>query len=79
MFARSVIAAFVIIVIILVAFFVRRGEKKGNAFCGGPYNIQLYDNPYLYPWYEGREVTDWDGDKRCVSYCAKSPCDVWCR
>lgn len=69
----------VLIVVILVAIIWRLAYKKKKSFCSGPYNIQLYDNPYLYPWYVGRTMTQWDGDKRCMVNCSQWPCTVWCR
>ena len=49
----------------------------------GPYNLQLYDAPQYYPYYESRDVMGtWDNEGRCVSYCRASDdggCAVVCR
>ena len=59
---------------------IRRGEWSGGR---GPYNLQLYDSPHYYPYYESKDVMNaWDGDGRCVSYCRASDdggCAVACR
>lgn len=58
-------------------------ECRGNrdSFRGAlrrfPYNIQLYDYPYKYPHYAGRN--EWDFDKRCRTNCGELGCTVWCR
>lgn len=75
----GVLVAVVIVIIVLVRR--NRSARAGapSQFTSGPYNIQLYDYPYYYPFYTGRNATDWDGDKHCVSYCSQEPCAVWCR
>ena len=69
------VAAIIIVAALLILHFSR---AKSN-FVSGPYNLQLYDFPYFYPFYIGRNVTDWDGDKRCASYNSQWPSAVWCR
>lgn len=59
---------------------LRRGDWVGGR---GPYNLQLYDSPYFYPYYEARDYMDaWDKDARCSAYCSASEdggCAVVCR
>ena len=59
---------------------LRRGDWVGGR---GPYNLQLYDNPYYYPYYETRDYADaWDRNGRCAVYCSASGdggCTVTCR
>ncbi len=73
------LTAVVLVALVLIAWFARRPRHPRDGYCAGPYNMQLYDSPYKYPYYEGLETMDWDGDARCVAYCATSPCTVWCR
>lgn len=73
-----------LVVIILVAFAAiwvlpLRTRERGGAFCPGPYNMQIYDSPYFYPYYEARAQQQWDADRKCVSFCGQSPCTIWCR
>lgn len=83
----GVLTALVIVMIIIVAWLVRRRTKgaRGTAarrarYCPGPHNVTLYDSPYKnYPSYEGRGAVWWDGDRRCSASCQQSPCVVWCR
>jgi hypothetical protein len=59
---------------------IRRGEWVGGR---GPYNLQLYDRPYYYPYYEAKDyMSAWDNTGRCVAYCSASEdggCAVSCR
>jgi hypothetical protein len=59
---------------------VRRGEWVGGR---GPYNLQLYDSPRYYPFYEGKDyMASWDNAGRCSAYCRASDdggCAVTCR
>ena len=59
---------------------VRQGEWDGGR---GPYNLQLYDAPYFYPYYESRDyMAAWDNEGRCATYCRASGdggCAVVCR
>lgn len=59
---------------------VRRGEWVGGR---GPYNLQLYDSPRYYPFYEGKDyMASWDKAGRCSAYCRASNdggCAVVCR
>ncbi len=77
------IAGAVLTVLLLVLVIYRRGRAAGESFSGGqagPYNIGLYDRPYIYPRYRGRAATRWAADGRCVAYCgAGRTCTVWCR
>lgn len=76
----AAILALLIVVILVVAWAARgRAEARGGAFCPGPYNMQLYDSPYFYPYYEARAQQQWDADRKCVSFCGQSPCTIWCR
>ena len=49
----------------------------------GPYNLQLYDSPFYYPYYKARDLmAAWDRSGRCVAYCSASEdggCAVACR
>ena len=82
----ALLTAIVILVVLVAAWYSHRhshdkGEDgESEAFCPGPHNVNTYDHPYKnYPSYEGRGASWWDGDHRCASYCAQSPCTVWCR
>jgi hypothetical protein len=59
---------------------LRRGEWRGG---GGPYNLQLYDSPRYYPYYEGRDyAAAWDHAGRCSVFCSASEdggCALSCR
>ena len=52
-----------------------RWDRGGS----GPYNIQLYDSPRYYPFYMGRDWTNWDADNRCSAHCRDDGCAVVCR
>lgn len=49
----------------------------------GPYNLQLYDSPRYYPYYEARDYMNaWDSHARCSASCGTSAdggCTVSCR
>jgi hypothetical protein len=77
----ALLTAIVVCAILIAAgIFHRRGRNKTGGFHPTPHNINIYDHPYKnYPRYEGRGATWWDGDHRCTSYCAQSPCTVWCQ
>lgn len=73
-----------IIVIIIVLLYSKRKQKFVPSFYNyydmpGPYNMQLYETPYHYPFYEARESLVWDGASGCTASCEKSPCTIWCR
>lgn len=59
---------------------VRRGDWVGGR---GPYNLQLYDSPRYYPYYEAKDyMSAWDKAGRCSAYCRASDdggCAVVCR
>lgn len=59
---------------------IRRGEWVGGR---GPYNLQLYDAPHYYPYYESRDyMAAWDNTGRCAAFCSASEdggCTVSCR
>ena len=75
-----VLTVIVMIVVLVIAWYARARASKGDGYCPGPGNINLYDHPYKnYPTYEGRGATWWDGDRHCAAYCGQSPCAVWCR
>ena|ERR1700678_3923194 len=76
---KAIGTALIIVGVIVIIAAIRRRKNPPSPFTSGPYNIQLHDYPYFYPFYTGRNATDWDGDKRCVSYCETEPCVVWCR
>lgn len=73
------VAVVVALVIIVIALHRKRKKASGDEFTSGPYNLQLYDISAWYPYYVGRNVTDWDGDGRCISYSSQFPSVVWCR
>jgi hypothetical protein len=76
------IAGAVLAVLLLVIVIYRRGRAAAGFRGGqaGPYNIGLYDRPYIYPRYRGRAATRWAADGRCVAYCGGGRgCTVWCR
>jgi hypothetical protein len=76
-----IVSVLVLVTIILAAAWAAhlRTRERGGAFCPGPYNMQIYDSPYFYPYYEARAQQQWDADRKCVSFCGQSPCTVWCR
>lgn len=59
---------------------VRQGDWVGGR---GPYNLQLYDSPRYYPFYEAKDyMSAWDKAGRCSAYCRASDdggCAVSCR
>lgn len=74
-----ILAAIAVVVIVVVSAYGSSGNT-GSTFCSGPYNLQLYDVPRLYPHYTGKAALSWDGDGRCAAYCSEAgPCTVWCR
>lgn len=73
------LAGIAVVVVIILAVVFSQGGTSAAAFCAGPYNLQLYDYPYLYPKFEAPAALSWDGDRRCAAYCAQSPCTLWCR
>jgi hypothetical protein len=77
----ALLTALVIALVLLIVWLARapRARRRGDSYCPGPYNIALYDWPYFYPAYVARASVEWDGDKRCASYCQQPPCVVWCR
>lgn len=82
-------AFFAVAVIIILAFFTREGPgcPKGTfttcSSCGGSSNLQRYDSPHLYPYYESCGVVGGlDTSGRCATYCRASGdggCAVACR
>ena len=76
----AALTAFLVLTVLLAAWYLHAHRAGGDAFCPGPKNINLYDHPYKdYPSYEGRGALWWDGDHHCAAYCQQSPCAVWCR
>ena len=79
----AMLVALLVVVILIVAWFVRGRSQGSDPFCPGPNcpgnNLGLYDHPYFYPVFEGRAAVQWDGDRRCTANCQQSPCVVWCR
>lgn len=80
----AVLALLIVVILALTgAAFMRpkagRSQAHGGTFCPGPYNMQIYDSPYFYPYYEARAQQQWDADRKCVSFCGQSPCTIWCR
>jgi hypothetical protein len=73
------LTSLLIIIVLALAWYSHREGQRGGTFCPGPYNIGLYDSPHFYPTYEGRDSVEWDGDRRCATYCQQEPCVVWCR
>ena len=60
-------------------------QLRGSGWVGGrgPYNLQLYDSPRYYPYYESRDYANaWDTSGRCSVSCSASEdggCAVVCR
>lgn len=79
------LATIIVLLILITATFVAKRRAGIEPFAPdsanrGPYNIGLYDSPYYYPFYQGREYTAaWDGGGQCVTYCRADGCTVVCR
>jgi hypothetical protein len=75
----SILVLLVIVILAAAWAFHSQTRARGGTFCPGPYNMQIYDSPYFYPYYEARAQQQWDADRKCVSFCGQSPCTIWCR
>ncbi len=78
-------AALLVLLLVLVgatALCQRGWGAPRSRFCdrgaAGPYNIQLYDTPRVYPRYQSRPYYAALGSERCAAYCREDDCTVWC-
>ncbi len=80
MLAIALVVVMIIIAVVVIGR-VRSGTPGGFCGGGGPYNIQLYETPRIYPEYWGAAYHKALGSERCVINCgpAKNECTVWCR
>ena len=84
------VSVLILLVIFLVLWWDRSGAPEKGSFEGayqwqdwpgaGPYNLQLYDSPHFYPFYQGRDWRNaWDVHGRCSANCRKDGCTLVCR